>query len=66
MTAHHRLQVSAEPGGLLFTCEVDDCGRQLVVDRTGRFTVIDHGDLAASHAGSIGGVELDTPEVSQT
>ncbi|MDN5861592.1 MAG: hypothetical protein L0H84_23570 [Pseudonocardia sp.] len=66
MTAHHRLLVSAEPGGLLFTCEVDDCGRRLAVDRTGRFTVIDRGDLAAQHSGSIGGVELAAPEVSQS
>ncbi|GID30582.1 hypothetical protein [Paractinoplanes brasiliensis] len=65
MATEHRLTATASPGGLLFTCEDDLCGRRLVIDRqTGEMTVIDHGDRAALHSGSIGGVVLATPDVT--
>lgn len=65
MTDFHQLQVTAAPGGLLFECEVDGCGRRLVIDRDGRYTVIDRGDPSASHQGSTGGVALEAPGVTQ-
>ncbi len=61
MSDVHVLAVTAEPSGLVFAC--DECGRRMVIDRDGRYTVIDHGDPAAVHRGGIGGVGLDPPVV---
>ncbi len=58
--------VTASPGGLLFECTVDGCGRRLVIDRDrGEMVVIDHGDRAAVHRGGIGGVALAAATVNQ-
>jgi len=65
MTDFHQLHVTVEPGGMLFECEVDGCGRRLVIDRDGVYTVIDRGDPAARHRGSAGDVRIDLPEVAQ-
>jgi hypothetical protein len=65
MDITHRLQVSSHSGGLLYEC-TDGCGRRLVVDRTtGALTVIDKGDQAALHSGSIGGVQLDALGIAE-
>jgi len=65
MTDFHELTGVISPGGLLFTCAAEDCGRRLVIDRdSGELVVIDHGDRAALHRGSVGGVELAVPRVS--
>ena len=54
----HRLHVTSTLSGLLFECEAG-CGRRMAVDRrTGALTVIDKGDQFATHAGSIGEVDL--------
>jgi hypothetical protein len=64
MGTPHQLSCTISPGGLLFTCGDDDCGRRLVIDRDrGEMVVIDHGDPYASHRGSVGGVELSSPRV---
>lgn len=43
----------------LFACEVETCGRRLVVNRRTRgLTVIDQGDFAALHSGNTLGVAL--------
>jgi len=61
----HELRCTPSPGGLVFEC-VEGCGRRLVVDRVrGELTVIDRGDPLALHRGSVGGVELALPAVSQ-
>ncbi|GAA1655727.1 hypothetical protein [Actinoplanes couchii] len=66
MTSFHRLIGTAEPGGLLFACEIESCGRRLTVDRdSGDLTVIDHGDRAALHRGAIGGVDMPPPGLKQ-
>ena len=53
------LTCTSQPGGLLWECEVDGCGRRLVIDRDrGELVVIDRGDPYALHRGSIGGVAL--------
>ncbi len=63
MDAHHRFRLTPEPNGLLFECE-DGCGRRLVIDRaSGRMTVIDRGDLFASHRGGHSDVDLFAPDV---
>ena len=55
----HTLAGTASPGGLLFECTVDGCGRRMVIDRErGTLVVIDHGDTAAEHRGGIGGVRF--------
>jgi hypothetical protein len=66
MTDIHHLSVTTSPGGLLFVCERDDCGRRVVIDRDrGEMVVIDHGDRSALHEGFLGGVVLDRPVVRQ-
>jgi hypothetical protein len=64
VTEHHHLGVTSGVSGLVYECG-DGCGRRLVVDRTtGEMTVIDHGDRAALHQGSIGEVTLRPVAVS--
>jgi hypothetical protein len=64
MTGFHTLTCTSQPGGLLWECEVDGCGRRLVVDRDrGELVVIDRGDPYALHRGAIGGVALPQPAV---
>lgn len=65
MSDSHQLQVTTAPGGLLFECEVERCGRRLVIDRAGVYTVIDRGDPGARHHGSVGGIRLGAPQVAQ-
>jgi hypothetical protein len=66
MTAIHELAGTAGPGGLLFECTVDGCGRRLVIDGArGDLVVIDHGDLSAVHRGATGGVALAPATVRQ-
>jgi hypothetical protein len=65
MNDAHRLVGSSHPGGLLFEC-AEECGRRLIVDRTsGELTILDRGDLMALHRGSMGGVDLAMPDVTQ-
>jgi hypothetical protein len=65
MAIFHQLSCTVSPGGLLFACEDDDCGRRLVIDRDrGELVVIDHGDRSALHRGSVGGVEMSTAQVN--
>ncbi|WP_433305983.1 hypothetical protein ACQP2F_19555 [Actinoplanes sp. CA-030573] len=53
----HRLIGTVAAGGLLFECE--SCGRRLGIERgSGELVILDHGDRAAQHRGSIGDVEL--------
>lgn len=66
MTGVHVLTSTISPGGLLFECTVEGCGRRLVIDRDrGELVVIDHGDLTAIHRGSTGGVALAPTGVRQ-
>jgi hypothetical protein len=65
MTGMHQLSCTISAGGLLFTCEVGDCGRRLVVDReSGELVVIDRGDPYALHQGFVGGVEMSPVRVA--
>jgi hypothetical protein len=58
VTEHHHLTVTSAASGLVYEC-ADGCARRLVVDRTtGEMTIVDHGDRAALHRGSIGEVAL--------
>ncbi|GAA1040456.1 hypothetical protein GCM10009557_61810 [Virgisporangium ochraceum] len=67
MTAIHVLAGIASPGGLLFECTVDGCGRRLVIDRErGALVVIDHGDPGAVHRGGMGPVALAPVAVRQS
>jgi hypothetical protein len=64
MGTYHRLSCTISPGGLLFTCAEEDCGRRLVIDRDrGEMVVIDRGDPYALHQGFVGGVEMSPPQV---
>jgi hypothetical protein len=65
MSAYHELTCTISPGGLLFTCVDDDCGRRLVIDRDrGELVVIDRGDPEALHRGFAGGVRMSAPRVA--
>lgn len=64
MSDFHQLIGTAGPGGLLFECADQACGRRLVIDRvSGGMVIIDHGDRAALHHGAIGDVELAVPGI---
>jgi hypothetical protein len=66
MSDVHELTATVEPGGLVFTCTAESCGRRVVIDGgTGEFTVIDHGDRTALHRGVAGDVELSAAQVSR-
>jgi hypothetical protein len=59
MTGFHQLSCTESPGGLLFTCDEESCGRRLAIDRdSGEMVVIDHGDRAALHRGVVGEIEM--------
>jgi len=57
----HEMVCEAEtPSEALLVCTDDGCGRRVVVGKSRpRLTVIDRGDFAARHVGSIGGVAID-------
>ena len=64
MSTVHQLIGTVAPGGLLFECEDETCCRRLVIDRdTGTMVIIDHGDRAALHHGTVGDIRLSTPRV---
>jgi hypothetical protein len=50
---------------VLFVCQDEACGRRVVVSKSGRrLTVIDRGDFAVRHAGSLGGLAFDDVAVA--
>ncbi|MEO1059951.1 MAG: hypothetical protein AAFZ07_00930 [Actinomycetota bacterium] len=54
MATRHTMTVDADNGDeLLLTCD-HGCGRRVVISRSGRFTVIDRGDVEVLHSGSSG------------
>lgn len=56
----HRLTLEADNGqDVLFVCPVDNCGRRLVVKRSGGLVVLDRGDFSADHVGGTGGLEIE-------
>jgi hypothetical protein len=65
MTAFHRLSSTTSPGGFVFECVEEACGRRLLVDPDRGLIVLDRGDIYALHSGSTGGVELQPARVSQ-
>ena len=57
----HRMLIEAQNDAeILFVCPEDDCGRRLVLKRSGGLTVIDQGDFFALHSGGTEGLELQT------
>jgi hypothetical protein len=58
------VELHRKPGWPAFTCDDEDCGRRLVIDRnSGEMVVIDHGDRAALHRGFVGEVEMSPAQV---
>ena len=59
--AFHQMVCEAETSAeALFVCAAEGCGRRVVVGKSRpRLTVIDRGDFAVRHAGSLGGVAMD-------
>ena len=57
----HKMVVDAETAAeALFVCTDQTCGRRVVVGKgRPRLVVIDRGDFAVRHAGSVGGVTID-------
>jgi len=43
---------------VLLVCPVGDCGRRLVLSRSGAFTVISRGDFHATHVAGSGGIAI--------
>jgi len=53
------------PSEVLFVCRDEACGRRVVVGKSRPgLTVIDRGDFAVRHAGSLGGVAVDEVAVA--
>jgi hypothetical protein len=66
MSDLHRLEGTTSPGGFVFECVEDGCGRRLVIDRDrGEMVIIDRGDPYALHRGSVGGAEFARVTVEQ-
>jgi hypothetical protein len=58
---HHQLLVEAQSDDdVLFVCERAECGRRLVVGRTG-LTVLERGDFFAHHSGGSVDLEVHLP-----
>jgi hypothetical protein len=55
----HQLMIEADDGvEVLFA--VEGCGRQVVVSRRGRLTVLRQGDFYALHVGGTPGLQITT------
>ncbi|WP_305783310.1 hypothetical protein [Symbioplanes lichenis] len=64
-TAHEMVAETETSAEVLFVCTEQACGRRVVVGKARpRLTVIDRGDFAARHAGSLGGVVMDDVEAA--
>ena len=61
MNPRHQMTLEADNGSeLLFVCHHENCGRRLVLKRSGGLTVIDRGDFFALHHGGTSGLEMST------
>lgn len=62
----HEMYCEAETAAeVLFVCRDEACGRRVVVGkRHPRLTVIDRGDFAVPHFGSLGGLVIDGVEAA--
>jgi len=57
MTTHTMLYIGMHPGDLAeWYCE--KCGRHFLMDRDGRKTILQAGDLTANHTGGTGGLVI--------
>ena len=56
----HHLELEADNGDeLLLVCEASECGRRLVLKRSGGLVVIDRGDFYARHIGGTGQLSVN-------
>jgi hypothetical protein len=54
-SAHHSMTIEAENAEeLLFACDVEVCGRRVVMKRSGGYVVLNKGDFFATHSGGRG------------
>jgi len=59
--AIHQLTAEADNGDeIVFACHEPDCGRRLVLKRSGGLVVLDRGDFFARHVGGSDGVTIST------
>ena len=59
MNRHHRMILESDNGHeLLFVCPHEDCGRRLVLQRSGGLVVLDRGDFFALHSGGSEGLDV--------
>jgi hypothetical protein len=59
MNVRHRLRIEADNGReVLFVCPETDCGRRVVVNRSGDLVVLVQGDFLAFHSGGTAGLQL--------
>ena len=64
MNPEHRMILDAHNGDeLLFVCPHEECGRRLVLKRSGGLVVLDQGDFFALHSGGLAGLEI-SPGIS--
>jgi hypothetical protein len=55
----HRMTIEADNGDeMLLACPHDDCGRRVVIRRSGGFVVLDRGDVYATHSGGTIGLTM--------
>ena len=59
MNTQHGMTLEVDNGAeLLFACRHEDCGRRLVLRRSGGLTILDQGDFFALHRGGTPGLEF--------
>jgi hypothetical protein len=59
MNPQHRMTLNSDNGEeLLFVCPHEECGRRLVLKRSGGLVVLDQGDFLALHSGGTEVLEI--------
>ena len=55
----HRMDVEADNGDeVLLVCPLPECGRRVVIKRSGGLVVLDRGDFFATHSGGTAGLTV--------
>lgn len=66
MANSHRMAIEHDNGDeALLVCPVGECGRRLVLRRSGSITVLDRGDFYATHVAGSTGMSIAVTPLSE-